>query len=239
MITAGDDIDYAVWDTRFLGQAYDSVNSRNLQSAAGQKIELACVVTSVSRQISKRDNSEWGKIIVEDFHGTATILAFKDAWQAAKDALEVDAVVLIRGAVSSRERDEEDPPIFLDGVEPLEALPASGQLSLQIEMAPDGSLGEEVFAAARAVLEAHPGPAPVEFTLGSDNGVKAPRFRSRSLRVDPLGETIPELRRLFGTGRVRLVRRGTPPGAPDGSPPGGFRSAGRNWPKRQGRTGRS
>ncbi|MBT8335485.1 MAG: DNA polymerase III subunit alpha, partial [Gemmatimonadetes bacterium] len=182
-------------------QAYDTVNSRNLKSVAGQKIELACVVTSVSRQISKRDNSEWGKIIVEDFHGTATILAFKDAWQAAKETLEVDAVVLIRGAVSSRERDEEDPPIFLDGVEALDALPASGQLSLEIEMAPGASLGDEVFAAARAVLEAHPGSAAVELTLGSDNGVQAPRFRSRSLRVDPLGETIPELRRLFGTGR--------------------------------------
>jgi DNA polymerase-3 subunit alpha len=212
--------------------AYDSVNSRNLQNSAGQKIELACVVTSVSRQISKRDNSEWGKIIVEDFHGTATVLAFKDAWQAAKEALEVDAVVLIRGAVSSRERDEEDPPIFLDGVEALDALPASGQLSLEIEMAPGGSLGDEIFSAARAVLEAHPGSAPVELTLGSDNGVKAPRFRSRSLRVDPLGETLPELRRLFGTGRVRLVRRGPAPGAGDPRPIGGSGPGGRGWSRR-------
>jgi DNA polymerase-3 subunit alpha len=189
-------------------QAYDSVNSRNLQEHAGQKIELACVVTSVSRQISKRDNSEWGKIIVEDFHGTATILGFKDAWQTSKEALEVDAVVLIRGAVSSRERDEEDPPVFLDGVEPLEALPASGQLSLEIEVPTGGGLSDDAFRKARAVLQAHPGPAPVELMLGSDNGVKAPRFRSRTLRVDPLGDTLPELREIFGKARVRLVRRG-------------------------------
>ncbi len=189
-------------------QAYDRVNSRNLKEHAGQKIELACVVTSISRQISKRDNSEWGKIVVEDFHGTATILGFKDAWQTSKEALAVDAVVLIRGAVSGRERDEEDPPIFLDGVEPLEALPLSGQLSLEIEMEPGRNLGDDAFARAKAVLQSHPGAAPVELTLGSDNGVRAPRFRSRSLRVDPLGETLPELRKIFGKARVRLVRRG-------------------------------
>ncbi len=189
-------------------QAFDHVNSRNLAEFAGQKIELACVVTSVSRQVSKRDHSEWGKITVEDFHGTATILGFKDAWQTSKQALPVDGVVLIRGAVSGRERDEEDPPIFLDGVEALDELPASGQLSLEIEVRTGGELPEDAFVRARAILEARPGRAPVELTVGQDNGVPAPRLRSRSLRIDPLGDALPELREVFGTGRVRLVRTG-------------------------------
>ncbi len=188
-------------------QAFDGVNTRNLGEHTGQKIELACVVTSVQRQVSKRDNSEWGKVIVEDFHGTATVLAFKDAWQGAKEALQVDEVVLIRGAVSNRERDEEDPPIFLDGVESLQTLPSTGQLSVQIEMATGAEWSDGVFSKARRVLESHPGGAAVELVLGSDNGVCAPRLRSRSLRVDPLGGTLPELRELFGKSRVRLVRR--------------------------------
>jgi hypothetical protein len=62
------------------------------------------------------DGSEWGKITVEDFHGTATVLAFGEAWQKKhREVLKQDAPVLIRGAVSGRERDEEDPPLFLDG----------------------------------------------------------------------------------------------------------------------------
>ena len=48
------------------------------EASSVQPVELACVVTQVARQISRRDSSEWGKILVEDFSGTATILAFKD-----------------------------------------------------------------------------------------------------------------------------------------------------------------
>ncbi|MEK9509656.1 DNA polymerase III subunit alpha [Gemmatimonadota bacterium Y43] len=210
-------------------QAYDKVNTRNLKEHAGQKIELACVVTSVSRQISKRDNSEWGKIVVEDFHGTATILGFKDSWQSSKDSLQVDGVVLIRGAVSGRERDEEDPPIFLDGVEALEALPGAGYLSLEIEMLAGSKLDDASFAKARSVLQSHPGQAPVELVVGTDNGVKAPRLRSRSIKVDPLGDTLSELREIFGKARVRLVRRAGA-ATPQTAPAGGRRQ----WPNGRG-----
>ncbi len=190
-------------------QAFDVVNSRNLKEHAGQKVELACVVTGVSRQISRRDNSEWGKIMVEDFHGTATVLAFKEVWQSCKEILQTDAVVLLQGQVSGRERDEDDPPVFLDAAEPLEALPASGRLTLQIELPLGAELPDETFARARKILASHPGPAPVELMLGSDNGVAAPRFRSRSLAAELSKETLTELRRLFGKSRVRLVRRGS------------------------------
>ena len=95
---------------------------------------MPCVVTKVQRQTSRRDGSEWGKITVEDFHGTAQILAFKDAWKEAKDVLQQDSVVLIQGKVSSRERDEEDPPVFLDGAELLEGLLGSGRLALKIDL---------------------------------------------------------------------------------------------------------
>jgi DNA polymerase-3 subunit alpha len=189
-------------------QAFDHVNTRSLQERAGQKIELACVVTAVARQISRRDASEWGKIVVEDFHGTATLLAFKEVWQSARETLRPDVVVLVRGQVSGRERDEEDPPVFLDEVVPLESVAASGILSLQIELPLRADLPDDAFARARTILAAHPGAAPVELALGVDNGARAPRFRSRSLSVDGGQETLAELRALFGRGRVRLVRRG-------------------------------
>jgi DNA polymerase-3 subunit alpha len=170
-------------------------------------VELACVVTGVARQISRRDGAEWGKVTVEDFHGTATVLAFKEVWQTHKEKLRQDAVVLIRGSVSGRERDEEDPPIFLDEVLPLEELERSGQLAVQIELEAGTAVLEEAFASARTVLAAHPGASPVELTLGSDNGVKAPRFRSRTLTAAPTAETLAALRELFGKGNVRLVKR--------------------------------
>jgi DNA polymerase-3 subunit alpha len=186
-------------------RAFDRVTSANLKEHAGQKVELACVVTSVARQISRRDSSEWGKIVVEDFLGTATVLAFKETWQAARETLKQDAVVLVRGLVSSRERDEEEPPIFLDDVEPLEALPTSGRLAVQIDLDFGEGVPDEAFAKARSVLARHPGPAPVELAIGNGGGA---RFRSRSLKADATNGTLEELQAVFGKNRVRLVKAG-------------------------------
>jgi DNA polymerase III subunit alpha len=192
---------------RDLVGAFGAANTGNLPELAGQSVELACVVTKVGRQILRRDNSEWGRLTVEDFHGTATVLAFGDGWQAARDVLQQDAVVLLRGTVSNRERDEEDPPIFLDRAEPLQAVPESGRIAVAIEVEPGRNAPEDLFRKVRGVLDARPGPAPVEVHLGAANG-SSPRLRSRSLRVVADGETLDALRTLVGKGRVRLVRAG-------------------------------
>ena len=90
----------------------------------------------------------------------------------------------------------------------LEGLANSGQLALQIELPIGTDLTGDVFARAKEVLASHPGTAPVHLSLGSDNGVSAPSFRSRSLRVDPGRETVDELQEMFGKARVRLIRVG-------------------------------
>jgi DNA polymerase-3 subunit alpha len=157
---------------------------------------------------------------VEDFHGTATILAFKDLWQAAKETIVEDAVILLRGQVSDRDRDGEDPPIFLDDVQspsrrsrpPERSRSRSSSRSVPT-WSRRCSHGRARFSLPTRVT------TPVELTLGADNGAPAPRFRSRSLAVDPMNGTLPALRELFGAGRVRLVRRGALPVEP---PPGFF-----------------
>jgi DNA polymerase III subunit alpha len=187
-------------------RAFGPANSANLQEFAGKEVEFACVVTQVARQISRKDNSEWGKLVVEDFQGTATVLAFKESWEKAKETLVQDAVVLIRGKVSNRERDEEAPPVFLDGAEPLDGLPGSGRLTVRIELDPETVEDPEAFVRAREVVASHPGAAPLELTLGQDNGAAAPRFRSRTLTLDPAPGALASLKELFGKGAIRLVR---------------------------------
>ncbi|MDP2957043.1 MAG: DNA polymerase III subunit alpha [Longimicrobiales bacterium] len=191
-------------------RAFEPVTSATLGSFPGQAVELACVVTSVARQISRKDNSEWGKITVEDFQGTATVLAFREAWQTYKEVLRQDAVVLVSGKVSSRERDEEDPPLFLDAARPMDDLTGSGEISVQIELELGSQVQEAVFAEAKKVLAAHPGAAPVLLQVGSDNGDRAPRLKSRTLRVTPDAETLEALQKLFGRGNVKLVRTFAP-----------------------------
>ena len=191
---------------REVARAFDEVGADALKRRMGESLEMACVVTAVARQVSRRDGSEWAKITVEGFHGTATVLAFKDAWQSCKPTLETDAVVLVRGKVSDRDRDEEDPPVFLDSAEPLKQVSDSGRLAVRIVLDWDAELGDDAFGKARAVLAANAGGAPVELVVGEANGAPAPRLRSRSLRVSPDRETLRALKALFGKGRVELVR---------------------------------
>lgn len=177
-----------------------------------QKVEIACVVTDAARQVSKRDGAEWGRITIEDFHGTATVLAFGDAWAACKDLLSKDTPVLIRGGVSGRERDEEDPPIFLDGVTALSSIRETGEVGLCINLQPDRATVDEL-QRVKIALSGSPGSAPV-MVLWKGNRAVSPvqeghpesRLRSRTLKVAPREELLKELREVLGEEGVTLVR---------------------------------
>ena len=189
---------------REIVRAYEPVASDTLVERPGRLVALPCVVTGIQRQISRRDSTEWGKITVEDFHGTATVLAFGDTWQRHKEVLGQDAVVEVVGRVSSRERDEENPPIFLDAARALDDV--KGDLAVQIELELGSEVLDEAFRSARGVIAKHPGASSVWVQVGPDNGERAPRLRSKTLRVDPGADALGELQRLFGPANVRLVR---------------------------------
>jgi len=185
------------------------VTTSSLKSMRDMKVELACVVTEAARQISKKDGSEWGRITVEDFHGTATVLAFGESWAKYKHVLAQDAPVVIRGAVSNRERDDEDPPMFLDGAIPLDGVRESGDVGVCVEL---GSSGPDVAAVeeAKRILAEHAGAGPVT-VLWKGGEEEATRLRSRSLRVKPTDELLAALRATLGDDRVRLTRDAPPP----------------------------
>ncbi len=191
---------------RELARVFDPLEAGALKEKMGAPVETACVVTAVARQVSRRDGSEWGKVTVEGFHGTATVLAFKDVWQTYRDTLRTDAVVLLRGRVSDRERDEEDPPVFLNGAEPLKQVSESGRIAVRIRVEADSALDADAFRRAREAIESSAGSAPVELVVRGPNGARTPRLRSRSLKVDPSRETIRALEGVFGAGSVALAK---------------------------------
>jgi DNA polymerase III subunit alpha len=186
-------------------RVFEQVNTSTLRQFRDQKVELACVVTAVSRQISRKNGAEWGRLTVEDFYGTASVLAFGDVWEQYHDLLTQDAPVLLRGTVSGRDRDEDAPPIFLDSVVPLGQLRASGALAVEVAL-PDGAPADSVGRAAR-VFAANPGPSALRLTATrSGAATETVMLRSRSITVMPNETLLQELRELFGTERIRLVR---------------------------------
>jgi DNA polymerase-3 subunit alpha len=177
------------------------VTTSSLKSMRDMKVELACVVTEAARQISKKDGSEWGRITVEDFHGTATVLAFGESWAKYKHVLAQDAPVVIR--------DDEDPPLFLDGAIPLDGVRESGDVGVCIELGAGGPDGAAIDEAKRVMAEhAGTGPVTVLWRSGDD---ETTRLRSRTLRVRPHDELLAALRAALGDDRVRLLRDAPPP----------------------------
>jgi DNA polymerase III subunit alpha len=187
-------------------RVFDNVSTATLKQFRDQKIELACVVTGVSRQISRKNGAEWGRLTVEDFSGTASVLVFGDVWEQYHDLLTQDAPVLLRGTVSGRDRDEDAPPIFLDSAVQLGQLRAGG--SLAVEVALGATAAADAVDRAVAAFRDNPGPAALYVTIvhGGNGAAETVRLRSRSITVTPSEALLESLRDLFGADRVRLIR---------------------------------
>ncbi len=179
-------------------------NTSNLMERRDKKVEVACVVTEISRRISRKDGSEWARLVLEDYHGTATALAFRESWSKHREMLEPGKPVLLRGSVSGRERDEGDPPVFLDEIVPLDSVYASGRVAVCLEIEGSAALEGNRLEEAIKIVRAHPGPAALQVVV-QNGGDEPSRLRSRGLKVAPVPDVLAELRTVLGEGRVRLV----------------------------------
>jgi DNA polymerase-3 subunit alpha len=177
-------------------------------------VSIGAVVTAIKKQVSKRTGAEFARLTVEDFSGSSEILVFPEAWAALAHRVLTDVPMLIKGGYSRRDQGVDNPTFIVETVQRFEELRVSGQVAVSIELAPAQAAADEsaaaellpdVFKDVRAVLDAHPGSAPVEVRW-KDNTGSAARLRSRSLKVAANGAALAELRALLGPGRVKLVR---------------------------------
>ncbi|MFV1986067.1 MAG: DNA polymerase III subunit alpha [Gemmatimonadota bacterium] len=196
-------------------------NTSTFQQLRGRQIQIPCVITEKSVRASRRDGREWARLTIEDFCGTATALVFGDTWLDNRELLSDDRPVMLTGTVSDNSRDDEDPPIFIDSVQPLADVRAGGGVGILIELTEGDDVDAGAFEKVKELLEACPGRGPLFLewrrsgnagsTNGGGNGVgngsadPASRFASRSLRVAPNAALLTDLRMLLGD-RVKLVR---------------------------------
>ncbi len=168
---------------------------------------LGVVVTAVKRQISKRSGSEFARITVEDFSGTAELLIFPEAWSVLAERMKTDVPMLIKGGYSRRDADADVPTFIVEGLQRFEELRTNGQVVVCLDMVLGRDIAPEVMEDVRAVVDAHPGTAPLEVHWSDGNGTQA-RLRSRSLTLAATNVALKELRMLLGDEQVRLVRGG-------------------------------
>ena len=168
------------------------------------QMTLACVVTSVKKQVSKRSGAEFARLTVEDFSGSCEVLVFPETWAAISDRVRTDIPVLLKGAYSSRDQAAENPTFIVESVRPLAEVRANGQVAVSIEVTM-GRTTTDVIADVKAVLDAHPGPSALELRWSDGNGLRA-RLRSRTLKVAATSAALGDLRSLLGAECVKLIR---------------------------------
>jgi hypothetical protein len=93
----------------------------------------------------------------------------------------------------------------VDGLQRFEELRTGGQVIVCVEVTLGRATPPGVMQDVRAVVEAHPGSAPLELRWSDGNGSRA-RLRSRSLTLAATNAALKELRALLGDEQVRLVR---------------------------------
>ena len=170
-----------------------------------QPLAIAVVVTGIKKQLSKKSGSEFARLGVEDFSGAAEVLVFPEAWAAIGDRVQPDVPVLIKGGYSRRDQGTEAPTFIVESITRLAELRMAGQISVSIEWTAEAPIPSAVMKDVRAVVDAHPGAAPIEVRWNGKDGARA-MLRSASLTLSPASAALLELRALLGPEHVRLVR---------------------------------
>jgi len=169
---------------------------------------VAAVVTAIKRQTARRTGAEWARVTFEDFHGSAEVLVFPEAWKKLGRVIQMDGAYLVHGGYSLRDRGEEDAPFIVEDAQPLADFRSNGRVALALRWTKRDGVPPDVMAAAAAVCRAHPGNAPVMVEWSDDNGAGTARFRARGLQVSLDDDLLSALEGVVGAGRVELVKAG-------------------------------
>ena len=175
----------------------------SLGTWSDQPASLAVVVTAIRKQLSKKSGNEFARLTVEDFSGSGEVLVFPEAWAAIHDRVQADVPVLIKGGYSRRDQGADSATFIVESVTRLAELRTQGQISVSLDLAESASLPELVMRDVRAVVDAHPGAAPLEVCVE-----RRRRFaRQAAVRI---AEAVPRVRRAARAARAARARMRAP-----------------------------
>jgi DNA polymerase-3 subunit alpha len=170
------------------------------------QLAVAAVVTAVKRQIARRSGAEWARLVVEDFHGSAEVIVFPEAWAKLSKVIVPDGAFLLLGGYSPRDRNEEEARLVVEDAQPLAEIAASGRLGVALRLSAGADAPADAARAVAALCRAHPGPAPLFLEWSAETNGGPARFRSRSLQVALDEDLLAALRGLLGADAVSLVK---------------------------------
>jgi len=185
-------------------QLFSTRTTATLGTWSEHQVEVAVVVTSVKRRVSKKTGSEYARLTVEDFHGTAEALVFPESWAKLSSIIVADSAMLLTGSYSARDRGEDRAPFIVEEAAPLAELRASGAIGLELVWRNGMTDGDEVARGLTALCSSYPGAAPIFVSWNDGDGAET-RLKAKKIGVDLCEPFLNAVRELVGVERVRLV----------------------------------
>ncbi|NFE18070.1 DNA polymerase III subunit alpha [Clostridium botulinum] len=161
----------------------------------GDKVVVGGMITHVSKKLT-RNNDMMAFIVLEDLYSSIEVIVFPKIFNMARNIINEDEVVLLKGRVSLRE--DEQPKLICEFMEPLVKI-NSEKLYILVEEKKDIKLKLQEI---KGVFLQHKGNIPVYFCTNKERK----KFRiDRELWVNGSRELMDNLRNMFGENNVKIL----------------------------------
>lgn len=174
-------------------------------------VSLGGVVTAVKGMRDKRGN-EMAFFTLEDYTGTAEVIAFSSVYETARPLIHSDTPLLVTGRLDRRDdREDETAKVVADSIAPLSEAARAGERRLEVRL-PREKCDSETLSEVRSILVRHSGSMPVTLTIDTGD---SQAILDVGLCVALTSGLLELLNALLGEGNVRL---GEPARAGNGAP---------------------
>jgi DNA polymerase-3 subunit alpha len=161
----------------------------------GENVTVAGIVGGL-RQLTTRKGDPMVFMRLDDLTGSTEVVVFNSVYTEARELLEIDRVVVVRGRVDHKQ--EGETKIVAREVQPFEATPPRREVRLRIDArkAPAGLIRE-----LAGLVRDYRGDAPVVVALETSEGLRTLVFGS-DYRVQPVADFFAEVKALLGEAAV-------------------------------------
>jgi DNA polymerase III subunit alpha len=145
--------------------------------------------------------TKYANFDLEDMEGAVRCILWPDGFAEMGEAIQPDAVVLVRAAVDKRGGDEVN--LIINEIYPLETLESKFTRGIRVQLEP-AQQDAEILGQIREIIRGYPGNQELLFSLRMDDGAVV-HLKSAKFTVDVCKEMRGRLDDLLGGDRCRLV----------------------------------
>ncbi len=162
-------------------------------------VRLGGLINAVRRIITRRGNP-MATVTLEDFTGSADVLVFGDALDAATPLLKKEQVVIITARVSVQE--DKEPKFIAQDVFTIEQAKIHFARGLFISLSPE-CMDDETLNTLEDIFLSHTGDVPLYFRVAASDG-KSYLVRSRRYRLKTSEAVVRQMQEMLGDDRIQV-----------------------------------